>query len=61
MDWCSYALESMVRGCKEYTGKYFSGPLLLMAIIYVNSTVSKNVKVEKTVPAFKAWNSNILL
>ncbi|GJY41105.1 hypothetical protein Tco_0428375 [Tanacetum coccineum] len=32
MDWCSYALECMVRGCKEYKlGKYFSGPLLLMA------------------------------
>ncbi|GJU75746.1 hypothetical protein Tco_1272816 [Tanacetum coccineum] len=62
MDWCSYALECMVRGCKEYKlGKYFSGPLLLMAIIYVNSTVSETVKVDKTVPAFKAWNSNLLL
>nr|GFB43539.1 ulp1 protease family, C-terminal catalytic domain-containing protein [Tanacetum cinerariifolium] len=62
MDWCSYALESMVRGCKEYKmGKYFSGPLLLMAIIYVNSTVFKTVKVEKTVLAFVAWNSNLLL
>nr|GEY65804.1 ulp1 protease family, C-terminal catalytic domain-containing protein [Tanacetum cinerariifolium] len=62
MDWCSYALESMVRGCKEYyLGKYFSGPLLLMAIIYVNSTVSAIVKVEKTVPAFMSWNSNLML
>ncbi|GJV10933.1 hypothetical protein Tco_1352474 [Tanacetum coccineum] len=62
MDWCSYALECMVRGCKEYKlGKYFSGPLFLMAIIYVNSTVSETVKVEKTVPAFKAWNSKLLL
>ncbi|GKB99598.1 ulp1 protease family, C-terminal catalytic domain-containing protein [Tanacetum coccineum] len=60
-DWCSYAQECMVRGCKEYKlGKYFSGPLLLMAIIYVNSTVSETVKVEKTVPAFKAWNSKLL-
>ncbi|GJT82838.1 hypothetical protein Tco_1057180 [Tanacetum coccineum] len=62
MDWCSYALESLVRGCKEYKqGKYFSGPLLLMAIIYVNSTVSEIVKVEKTVPAFMSWNSNLML
>ncbi|GKF23793.1 hypothetical protein Tco_0076115, partial [Tanacetum coccineum] len=30
-------------------------------IIYVNSTVSETVKVEKTVPAFKAWNSKLLL
>ncbi|GKD28501.1 hypothetical protein Tco_1239279, partial [Tanacetum coccineum] len=52
MDWCSYALECMVRSCKEYKlGKYFSGPLLLIA----------TVKVEKTVPAFKAWNSKLLL
>ncbi|GJS63188.1 hypothetical protein Tco_0677752, partial [Tanacetum coccineum] len=62
MDWCSYTLECMVRGCKEYKlGKYFSGPLLLMAIIYVNSTISETIKVEKTVPAFKAWNSKLLL
>nr|GEW17794.1 ulp1 protease family, C-terminal catalytic domain-containing protein [Tanacetum cinerariifolium] len=62
MDWCSYALECMVRGCKEYKlGKYFSGPLLLISIIYVNSTVSETVKVEKTVLAFKAWNSKLLL
>nr|GEV86362.1 hypothetical protein [Tanacetum cinerariifolium] len=47
MDWCSYALEYMIRGCKEYKhGKYFSGPLLLMA---------------KTVPAFMSWNSNLML
>nr|GEW22012.1 ulp1 protease family, C-terminal catalytic domain-containing protein [Tanacetum cinerariifolium] len=52
MDWCSYALECMVKGCKEYKlGKYFSGPLLLMA----------TVKVEKTAPAFKAWNYKLLL
>ncbi|GJZ38088.1 hypothetical protein Tco_0584279, partial [Tanacetum coccineum] len=62
MDWCAYALECMVRGCKEYKlGKYFSGPLLLMAIIYVNSTISETVKVERTIPAFKAWNSKLLL
>ncbi|GJT86102.1 hypothetical protein Tco_1067819 [Tanacetum coccineum] len=62
MDWCSYALESMVRGCKEYKqGKYFSGPMLLMVIIYVNSTVSEIVKVEKTVLAFMSWNSNLML
>ncbi|GKC15787.1 hypothetical protein Tco_1012569, partial [Tanacetum coccineum] len=30
-------------------------------LIYVNSTVSKKVKVEKIVPAFKAWSSNLLL
>nr|GEW94021.1 ulp1 protease family, C-terminal catalytic domain-containing protein [Tanacetum cinerariifolium] len=49
MDWCSCALESMVRGCKEYKqGKYFSGPLLLMAV-------------EKTVPVFMSWNPNLML
>ncbi|GKD26358.1 hypothetical protein Tco_1232572 [Tanacetum coccineum] len=31
------------------------------SIIYVNSTVSETIKVEKTVPAFKAWNSKLLL
>ncbi|GJR53171.1 hypothetical protein Tco_1403692 [Tanacetum coccineum] len=41
MDWCSYALESM--------------------IIYINLTVSEIVKVEKTVPAFMSWNSNLML
>ncbi|GKD72586.1 hypothetical protein Tco_1330868 [Tanacetum coccineum] len=30
-------------------------------LIYVNSTVFEKVKVEKTVPAFKAWSSNLLL
>ncbi|GKD64242.1 hypothetical protein Tco_1306350, partial [Tanacetum coccineum] len=62
MDWCSYVLESLVNECTIFSASNkFSGPLLLLALIYVNSTVSKNVKVEKTVPAFKAWNSNMLL
>ena len=30
-------------------------------MIYVNSTTSDSVKVEKTVPAFKAWSSQLLL
>ncbi|GKE14066.1 hypothetical protein Tco_1421643, partial [Tanacetum coccineum] len=30
-------------------------------LIYVNSTVSEKIKVEKTVPAFKAWSSNLIL
>ncbi|GJQ91903.1 hypothetical protein Tco_0003042 [Tanacetum coccineum] len=62
MDWCSYVLESLVKECTGFSSSdKFIGPLLLLALIYVNSTVSKNVKVEKTVPAFKAWNSNLLL
>ncbi|GJW19136.1 hypothetical protein Tco_0026572 [Tanacetum coccineum] len=62
MDWCSYVLESLVNECTVFSASdKFSGPLLLLALIYVNSTVSKNVKVEKTVSAFKAWNSNMLL
>ncbi|GJW75567.1 hypothetical protein Tco_0134937 [Tanacetum coccineum] len=36
-------------------------PMGDIKIIYVNSTISKTVKVEKTVPAFKAWNSKLLL
>ena len=31
-----------------------------MQIIYVNSTISETIKVEKTVPAFKAWSSTLL-
>ncbi|GKB58830.1 hypothetical protein Tco_0915016 [Tanacetum coccineum] len=62
MDWCSYVLESLVKGCTGFsTSDKFSGPVLLLVLIYVNSTVSKKVKVEKTVPAFKAWSSNLLL
>ena len=33
----------------------------MLQIIYVNSTTSETVKVEKTVPAFKAWSSKLLL
>ncbi|GKC08762.1 hypothetical protein Tco_1000372 [Tanacetum coccineum] len=33
----------------------------VVELIYDNSTVSKKVKVEKTVPAFKAWSANLLL
>ncbi|GJY81144.1 hypothetical protein Tco_0493895, partial [Tanacetum coccineum] len=55
MDWCSYVLESLVKECTGFSSSdKFIGPLLLLALIYVNSTVSKNVKVEKTVRAFKA-------
>ncbi|GKA01854.1 hypothetical protein Tco_0674519, partial [Tanacetum coccineum] len=62
MDWCSYVLESLVNECTGFSASdKFSGPLLLLVLIYVNSTVSKNVKVQKIVPAFKAWNSNLLL
>ncbi|PWA72729.1 hypothetical protein CTI12_AA262800 [Artemisia annua] len=61
MDWCSYVIECMVKECFGYKpNKYFSGPLLLLVIIYVNSTTSETVKVEKTVPAFKAWSSRLL-
>ncbi|GKE39035.1 hypothetical protein Tco_1462440 [Tanacetum coccineum] len=53
MDWCSYVLESLVK----------ESVLVLPtdSLIYVNSTVSEKVKVEKTVPAFKAWSSNLFL
>ncbi|GKA18307.1 hypothetical protein Tco_0698144, partial [Tanacetum coccineum] len=62
MDWCSYVKDCMITECANFSpSSSFSGPLLLMALIYVNSTISESVKVEKTVPAFKAWNSNMLL
>ncbi|GJV08002.1 hypothetical protein Tco_1345658 [Tanacetum coccineum] len=62
MDWCSYVKDCMITECANFSpSSNFSGPLLLMALIYVNSTISESVKVEKTVPAFKAWNSNMLL
>lgn len=32
----------------------------MLQIIYVNSTTSESIKVEKTVPAFKAWSSRLL-
>ena len=32
----------------------------LMQIIYVNSTISDTIRVEKSVPAFKAWSSTLL-
>ncbi|GJU77037.1 hypothetical protein Tco_1274107 [Tanacetum coccineum] len=60
MDWCSYVLESLVKECSGSSDR-FSGPVLLLVLIYVNSTVSKKVKVEKIVPAFKAWSSNLFL
>ncbi|GKB31425.1 hypothetical protein Tco_0870826, partial [Tanacetum coccineum] len=51
-----------ILGCTGFSASdKFSGPMLLPVLIYVNSTVSKKVKVEKTVPAFKAWSSNLLL
>ncbi|GJR20033.1 ulp1 protease family, C-terminal catalytic domain-containing protein [Tanacetum coccineum] len=54
--------ESLVKECTGFSASdKFSGPVLLLVLIYVNSTISKKVKVEKTVPAFKAWNSNLLL
>ena len=31
-----------------------------MQLIYVNSTTSETVKVEKSVPGFKAWSSKLL-
>nr|GEX83126.1 ulp1 protease family, C-terminal catalytic domain-containing protein [Tanacetum cinerariifolium] len=62
MDWYSYVLESLVKECTRFSASdKFSGPLLLLALIYVNSTLSKKVKVEKTVPTFKVWSSNLLL
>ncbi|PWA39314.1 hypothetical protein CTI12_AA573110 [Artemisia annua] len=61
MDWCSYVVECMVKECTGFNPQsYFSGPLLLLAIIYVNSTISETIKVEKTVPAFKAWSTRLL-
>ncbi|GKB08869.1 hypothetical protein Tco_0837181 [Tanacetum coccineum] len=57
MGWCSYVLESLVKECTGFSASdRFNGPVLLLVLIYVNSTVSKKVKVEKTVPAFKAWS-----
>ncbi|GJU22507.1 hypothetical protein Tco_1155849 [Tanacetum coccineum] len=51
MDWCSYVLESLVKECTGFSASdKFSGPVLLLV-----------VKVEKTVPAFKAWSSNLLV
>ncbi|GJY85503.1 hypothetical protein Tco_0499529 [Tanacetum coccineum] len=62
MDWCSYVLDSLVKECTSFsTSDKFSGPVLLLVLIYVNSTVSEKIKVEKTVPAFKAWSSNLIL
>ncbi|PWA79853.1 hypothetical protein CTI12_AA201090 [Artemisia annua] len=61
MDWCSYVVECIVKACTGFNPySSFNGPLLLLAIIYVNSTKSETIKVEKTVPAFKAWNSKLL-
>lgn len=34
--------------------------IYFLQIIYVNSTTSETIKVEKTVPAFKAWSSRLL-
>ncbi|PWA99905.1 serine/threonine/dual specificity protein kinase, catalytic domain-containing protein [Artemisia annua] len=51
----------MVKECTGFKPHlYFSGPLLLLAIIYVNSTISKSIKVEKTVPPFKAWSTRLM-
>ncbi|GJX52053.1 hypothetical protein Tco_0280422 [Tanacetum coccineum] len=55
MDWCSYVLESLVKECTGFSASdKFNGPVLLLVLIYVNSTVSKKVMDEKTVPTLKA-------
>ncbi|GJY81145.1 hypothetical protein Tco_0493896 [Tanacetum coccineum] len=53
MDWCSYVLESLVKECTVFRAfDKFIGPLLLLALssLYLLEF-----------PAFKAWNSNLLL
>ncbi|GJY91687.1 hypothetical protein Tco_0507469, partial [Tanacetum coccineum] len=62
MDWCSYCLECMVKECTNFNpNKNFSGPLVLMAVMYVNSIVSAKVKAEKTDLVILGCNNTLLL
>ncbi|GJY21489.1 hypothetical protein Tco_0394055, partial [Tanacetum coccineum] len=53
-------VQDKVHGVKEDLVMVF-GQGNMVWLVYVNSTVSEKVKVEKTVPAFKAWSSNLFL
>ncbi|PWA79851.1 hypothetical protein CTI12_AA201070 [Artemisia annua] len=59
--WCSYCLECMHAELKKFKAtSFFSGALLLLVLIYVNSTVSETTIVQRTIPAFKAWSTKLL-
>ncbi|PWA98161.1 ulp1 protease family, C-terminal catalytic domain-containing protein [Artemisia annua] len=61
MDWCTYLLETMKKSKAEYTRTSgFGGPLLLMVLLYLNSTVSEEVEVDLESPAIKAWDTQKL-
>ncbi|GJR12439.1 hypothetical protein Tco_0795091 [Tanacetum coccineum] len=60
-DWCQFILDCIKDEVLEFKPRsYFAGPLLLLALIYVSSTVSPTTTVERKAPIFKAWSTKLL-
>ncbi|GKD02283.1 hypothetical protein Tco_1177257 [Tanacetum coccineum] len=60
-DWCQFILDCIKAKVMEFKPRsYFAGPLLLLALIYVSSTVSPTTTVERKAPIFKAWSIKLL-
>ncbi|GKB10636.1 hypothetical protein Tco_0844559 [Tanacetum coccineum] len=60
-DWCQFILDCIKAEVMEFKPRsYFAGPLLLLALIYVSSTVSPTTTVERKAPIFKAWSTKLL-
>ncbi|PWA62256.1 hypothetical protein CTI12_AA365670 [Artemisia annua] len=61
LDWCTYCLECMKKELKNFKPRvFFAGPVHLLALIYVNSTVFEQTIVNITLSAFKAWSTKLL-
>ncbi|GJU29697.1 hypothetical protein Tco_1173286 [Tanacetum coccineum] len=60
-DWCKYILDCIQEEIMEFKPKNnFSGPLVLLALIYCSSTISPSTVVERKAPIFKHWSTELL-
>ncbi|GJW16689.1 hypothetical protein Tco_0024125, partial [Tanacetum coccineum] len=60
-DWCQFILDCIKAEVMEFKLRsYFAGPLFLLTLIYVSSTVSPTTTVERKAPIFKAWSTKLL-
>ncbi|GJU75747.1 ulp1 protease family, C-terminal catalytic domain-containing protein [Tanacetum coccineum] len=60
-DWCKYILDCIQEEIMEFKPKNnFSGPLVLLALIYCSSIVSPTTVVERKAPIFKHWSLELI-
>nr|GEX92252.1 probable manganese-transporting ATPase PDR2 [Tanacetum cinerariifolium] len=61
LDWCTYMIECLVNTKRLWNrSTHYNGPLVMLLILYANSTKSITQNVKRITPAIAFWTSSLL-